>query len=114
MHISPAMLEFSYEYLRASRPFNRWKLPEADDIAFNVTMAKDYYGFFQQTETGKRSISVSAFRVGHALTLLSVMAHEMVHLRLALRGEYPLKHSSEFRRLAAVVCREHGFDPRAF
>lgn len=114
MHISPAMLEAAYCLHQVSPPFNRWKLPEADDIGFLVTASKDYWGLYQLSPSGQHSISVSSVYVSKVDTLLRVMAHEMIHLRQAVKGKWPLTHNAEFRRLASLVCRHHGYDVKAF
>jgi hypothetical protein len=43
------------------------------------------------------------------------MAHEMIHLHQRVTGmENSAQHNAAFRKLAAHVCRLHGFDPKAF
>jgi hypothetical protein len=105
MHITPAIVEAVYELNRATPPFSRWKLLEPDDIAFSVTASKDYRGLYQLSAAGQHSISISSVYVGQIETLRCVVAHEMIHLRQALRGKW---------RLARLVCHHHGFDPKAF
>jgi hypothetical protein len=45
-----------------------------------------------------------------------VMAHEIIHLHQALVGmESPCaEHNAAFNKLAAQVCKTHGFDPKSF
>lgn len=64
-------------------------------------------------ENGIAVIRVSEAKNGHTATLLATMAHEMCHLRQARVGDRGL-HSVGFRRMAARVCRAHGFDLKTF
>lgn len=108
-------LEQAYELLRTTQPFLRWKLPEADDLDFYVAHTHDYYGWCDfETKTGRYRIAISARAVGYLSTLMPIMAHEMVHLRQKLtRTETPgVAHNAAFGRLAARVCKWHGFDPK--
>jgi SprT-like family protein len=45
--------------------------------------------------------------------LLAAMAHEMCHLRQEMTGDRG-HHTAAFRRMAARVCRAHGFDLKTF
>jgi len=47
------------------------------------------------------------------------MSHEMIHLHLEATGMESRSgdantHNMAFRKLAARVCKLHGFDPKAF
>lgn len=115
LHISPAMMETAYEFLRATPPFRGWKMPPADDVAFRVMRAGDYRGLYHR-ENGQHIISISGKWIGHSATLLAVMAHEMIHLHQAVRGLETgnTEHNAQFHRLAGRVCKLHGFDPKGF
>ncbi len=109
--LTPSVLIHAYEFLRATRPFVGWKLPEADDIVFKVARF-DYYGEFDPSGP---TISISEKCNGHTGTLLASMAHEMIHLYHSRKNvEKNVLHGREFKREAAKVCRYHGFDPKAF
>jgi acyl-CoA reductase-like NAD-dependent aldehyde dehydrogenase len=45
--------------------------------------------------------------------LMAAMAHEMCHLRQQQLGDRG-HHSASFKRMAARVCRAHGFDLKTF
>lgn len=114
------MLEAAYDFLRTTPPFLRWRLPESDDVVFRVLNSNKDFGAYHYQD-GAHTIDCSCKMVGHTETLMSLMAHEMIHLRLALTGqEYknikakPTIHNAAFKRYAAQVCRYHGFDPKAF
>lgn len=110
-------LPAAYEYLRACEPFDKMRLPEADEVGFSVTRHKDRYGhtvgFQRSTEA---TIGISEVCVGSTLKLHETMSHEMLHLYQHLRRtETPgVQHNAEFKRLARIVCRIHVFDPKSF
>jgi len=112
LRLTPDMLAASYDFLRATEPFRGWKLPEAEEVGFHVIRAKGHcadYSF----ENGVHLIRISAALHGHTISVLASMSHEMIHLRqqmLSDRGH----HNARFRRMAARVCRAHGFDPKSF
>jgi hypothetical protein len=117
LRLTPDILAAAYEYLRATPPFRGWRLPHADEIGFTVSRHRDRHshliGYVRSTEA---EIAVSEMVVGSSLTLIEAMAHEMVHLKQHLRRSETSKtaHNAEFRRLAALVCRHHHFDPKTF
>lgn len=104
------MLHGAYEYLRTTPPFREWSLPEADDVELRITGMQDQG---QYDYRGKHIIAISSQRVGHTIRLMTVTAHEMVHLRQQMLGE-PLTHGALFKSLSKRVCRYHGFDPKEF
>lgn len=110
MHLTPGILEAAYEYLRATPPFNRWKLPDPDTLVFRV-MKTRHPAECALWDDGRWSIDVSTEGQSHTATLLEAVAHEMCHLHQGLR-KMPLRHNAEFRRMVKQVCREHGFDPK--
>jgi hypothetical protein len=111
------MLEACYEFLKTARPFRDWNLPDGEDVKFIVCKMTDT--FAQYRWDGKRhTISVSSNAVGHTATLVRVMSHELIHLHLEAVGIESRgtvnTHNRAFRKFAALVCRYHGFDPKAF
>lgn len=113
MHLSPAILIAAYEYFRATPPFARWKLPPPEDVQFHVTGHLDRYGDCGPTDDGQHCIRASGKMIDHTITLMGTMAHEMVHLKLEYEGHRGGDHGREFMRLWRLVCKHHGFDPRA-
>ena len=110
--LDPGMLEAAYEFLRATPPFRRWKLPAGEAIEFHVIASQELRG--RCTGCGRhQTIAISARTIGHTHSLMMAMAHEMVHVRDNLSG-IRAHHGSAFRRGAAEVCRYHGFDPKLF
>ncbi len=108
-------LRAAYDYLATTPPFNRWNMPDGEDVTFRVTRASAICGRWIEHE-GKHTIEVSALAVGHTGTLMAVVAHEMLHLHVAEAGMYTAKnqHNAAFRKLALRVCAAHGFDPKLF
>lgn len=113
MRLTPHVLEGAYTFLCQAPPFNRWKLPEADEVEFRVSGFSDCYANYGPTADGTPCISVSHRRVGHLRTLIETIAHEMVHLHLDLKGVRGGEHGREFMRCWCLVAKHLGFDPKA-
>lgn len=109
--LTPARLAATYEFLRAFPPFSAWRLPPSDGVRFQVLTTRNFIA--QCTAGDPPLLQVSRGKVGHAYPLLVAVAHEMVHMRQAQRG-HSMAHNAEFHRLARLVCRRFGFDPKAF
>jgi hypothetical protein len=117
MHLSPDMLESAYAFLLTTPPFRRWKLPHADEVEFRVLVDEDVMGHFMQyVATGAPIISISTTKIDHTINLISTVAHEMVHLKQAIdKTDTPdVEHNDEFKRLAKLVCKHHGYDYKGF
>lgn len=119
LHITPMLMELTYELLRASPPFNKWKLPHADDIAFRVTASTTEYGEFCFETVRKKqkhhTIGVSIVGVRSLDKLIETMAHEMCHLREFILGaRSDVLHGKAFQKLADQVCARHGFKRGTF
>lgn len=116
--ITKEVLAAAYDYLASTEPFNEWSLPDSDEVLFIVMRSTTEFGHYKWD--GKRhTIAVSARAVGHTVTLLNVMAHEIIHLHLEESGMESKTgdantHNGAFRVLAAQACKVHGFDPKAF
>ena len=107
----------AFEYLITTPPFNSWNL-DGDDLMFSVAKDPFNYGWHLAWGRGKkrkRAIVVSARRVGHTMTLLMTVAHEICHHHLDLTGQATgAEHNAAFKKIAEQVCAVHGFDPRSF
>jgi len=118
LHLTPDCLENAYEYLRTTLPFRRMNLPHADDLVFRVMGARDRFGHFRgriKTKPELNEIGVSIKVVKSTDLLMATMAHEMIHLYQHENGSCTRgSHNSEFERIAARVCRIHGFDRESF
>lgn len=118
MHLTPDILADAYELLRATPPFKRWKLPHADDVEFHVIkkpgpLLADYmWGLYSD---GRRTHRIRVTALNKTLTsVLASMAHEMVHMRQRFMGTDYTSHGRVFRKLAAQVCRLHGYKVEEF
>jgi hypothetical protein len=110
--LTPEILAASYGFLRATPPFCRWKLPPADVVEFRVIRNRKIHGDHSLYE-GRHRIRISEGAVAHTDTLVLSMAHEMIHVKLDSEG-VKSEHGSDFHRLAKLVCKYHGFDPKMF
>ena len=116
---TPKRLAAIYEMLLLFLPFSRWGLPPARNIQFRLVSNTTYDGYYSFNKHRKmpHTIGIAAYDTFSAL--ISVMAHEMVHLKEQIDGHVSgcageNYHSKEWRRLAALVCRKLGFESRGF
>lgn len=121
MHITPAMLETAYEFLRTTAPFRSWKLPEADDVEFCVGggLPKGCYADYTPYSDGTHRIRITCEKHRTPAEMLVSLAHEMVHLHQCYqetlsKGRTSVPHGRKFNALADKVCRAHGFDRKTF
>jgi hypothetical protein len=116
--ITPESLAAAYDYLKTTPPFNKWNLPESEDVLFKLSRRPREYGRYQWNGT-RHTITASVHGMAHTTTLMRFLSHEMVHLYLEIMGWESRAHSEEvhnaaFRKFAARICKYHGFDPKAF
>lgn len=113
IHITPELLEISYERLRLTAPFKRWKLPHPDDVIFSVLTTKDRQGDHSIETNGKHHIRLSCRKHKSLAPMDMTLAHEMCHVRATMQGERS-DHGALFQRAADQVCRAHGYDRGQF
>lgn len=111
MHLTPARLAAVYECLRAFPPFAGWRLPDADDVEFRVSVRVDEFGRYE-LRGEQHCIEVSAMLTTDWQSLVETMAHEMVHLHQGRSG--PVDHDAQWQRMATRVCRSFGFKREGF
>lgn len=115
IRISLPIIEQTYELLRETAPFKRWRLPPADDISFSITRDRGSRGEFYLVDGKTPTIGVNDMSHHTLDELLRTVAHEMCHLRLHLLGaRKDVHHGRAFKRLAHLVCHHHQFDLGAF
>jgi len=114
MDLTPEILERTYDLLRATKPFKRWKLPPGDEVEFHVTKHTDIHG--DCVDAGHAHvIRISSTFHGSLPPLLVTMAHEMCHVRQhIIAPQDRAEHGALFKKLARQVCKHHGFDLKAF
>lgn len=112
--LTPDTLRAAYDYLAITPPFNRWNLPDGEDVTFRVIRAPTLRGWYRREGT-RHVIAVSSVCIGRTASLMELMAHEMIHLHEEQAGACTAgMHSAAFRKWSAQVCRWHGFDPKLF
>jgi hypothetical protein len=113
--LTPDVLRSAYNYLVTTAPFNRWNLPDGDDVVFHVFASPAIAGEYRREGPTTHRIRVSRRVVGTTGTLMWIMAHEMIHLHEEHSGAVGRgQHSAAFRKWAAQVCKIHGFDVKMF
>jgi hypothetical protein len=106
-------LRAAYDFLNETPPFNKWNLPHGEDIEFRVVRDRNRYAWHSLVAE-KHVIAVSSLNVGHTISLIRVMAHEMVHVHERRSSCNATGHSPAFMRWGAQVSAYHGFDPKDF
>lgn len=117
LRLTPQVLELSYELLRATPPFNKWNLPDADGVEFHVvTFGGKAYGDHLHQANGTPRIRICTKMCGRMSALVATMAHEMTHLhqRQTDGSKVSAPHGPKFKALAKRVCAAHGFDIKTF
>ncbi len=115
MNIKPQEVAAAYEFLLQLTPFNRWNLPETDGVEFRTDMRKNVLGEhnYRARKRLPPLIRMSLRCNGHLISVLQTVAHEMCHLAQVVNGERE-GHQETFAKRASAVCREFGWDERAF
>lgn len=115
MQLTPDLLAAAYDLLRHSAPFDKWNLPEPEDVRFVVLRTTKLFGDYRK-DPG-RIIRLSSRRHTRLTGVLATMAHEMLHLHLGEIGcaKDSHRHGPAFRLLAGEVCASHpDFDASVF
>ena len=116
MRLTPAILRSVYAMLDECKPFDKWNLPDADEMVFVVGKDQHHFAWCNDANRKKIVITVHPKFHGRLSTVVETMAHEMVHVHLfrhpTLRrgGE----HNAAFWRYADQICKELGFDRSRF
>lgn len=116
LHLTPSILEATYEMLRVTPPFNKWGLPDADGVEFHVVVFENAYGDHLAKPNGVPRIRICTKRCRKLTDLVSTMAHEMTHMyqRRTDGKRESLPHGPKYQRLAKSVCRAQGWDFKTF
>lgn len=101
-----------YDMLAGIPPIRGWRLPPSDAIEIKVRAMKDCFALY---EPEPHTITLSTLKNGHLDTLVRSIAHEMVHMKLYIKGDAHWHgHEHSFTELADSVCDLLGFDPKEF
>lgn len=113
--LSVGMLSHAYDYLCSTPPFSKWNLPLSEEVRFVVVKDPNTAGWHKM-DCDKHIIGISSGSIGRTQSLMEVMAHEMIHAhqRETSMETKGAKHNAAFMKLAARVCKIHGFDPLLF
>jgi hypothetical protein len=117
LKLTPDILRAAYDFLNSCEPFSRWNLPDGEDIEFHVANDRVNHAWVNTGRKRKQPrITVSRALIGHTSSLLAAIAHEMVHLHevRARLTPHNVQHGAAFKKLAVLVCKIHGFDPKTF
>ena len=114
LKITPDMLAAVYDLLSVCPPFNKWNMPDSEDVKFQVIRTKDRTAHYCMRK-GVHIIAVSSAYVGRHEMLISSVAHEMIHLHMAVNcWNRRNPHDAAFQKFADQVCRVHEFDRLTF
>lgn len=114
MKITPEIVSNLYASLYCCYPFSKWKLPYPEEIDFQITYDPEVMGtyLYDTEEDYEHQITISSARCGHLMTVITTLAHEMVHMSFYRRkGDKWTQHGPEFRKRCHMVGLELGFDP---
>lgn len=106
--ITEKTVKSMYSLLRSMPPFNQWNLPPAHKIKFKVCHKSDLLGHM---DVKPFRINIGTKHQEHFESVLTTMAHEMVHLSLYIDGcpSYN-QHRKSFRLKTAQIGDIYGFD----
>lgn len=115
--LTPETVAAAYDFLLTCPPFNKWNLPDSEDVTFRVTKRRDV--FARYIWDGCHTIEASSASIGHTATLFEKVGHEAIHIHLRQTGmesrsNDPNVHKAAFRKCAAQACKIHGWDLKAF
>ena len=116
LKLTPSVLRHAYELLCTTGPFNKWNLPESDDVRFQIATGRSCYGWHDKRRNKKHVIALSGGLIGQLPTLLATMAHEMIHMHIhCAKIRDTSDHGVAFKKFSVQVCRIHSFfDPKNF
>lgn len=108
--VTPQTVQAVYEMLICLPPFNRWNLPPSKQVVFEVTNDPTCYGEY---EPEPNTIRISSAKIGHLENITKTTAHEIIHMRLYLKGSKSWdKHDKVFNDLSYKVAAQLGYDPK--
>jgi len=106
--ITDQSIKDTYSMLRRLPPFNQWNLPPAYKIKFKVIPD---FKFMGEMHMKPYKMLIGTKHQEHFVTLVTTVAHEMIHLALYLEGvpSYNV-HGRKFKEKAHQVGALYGFD----
>lgn len=115
IRLTPHLIVAAYDFLRECHPLKGWKLPHSDGVEFRTDRRPDVFAEHNYRSRKRKPplIRLSLATHGHLDTVLQSTAHEMCHLAQVVNGERE-GHGETFEKRARSVCRQFGWDERAF
>ena len=110
--LTKEMLAHCFDMIAATPLMSKWGLPESEDVKFKLVARKKYFGRYIY-DGGNHTIEISTKSVGTFQTLISTMAHEMIHLHQS-QLDLPVADDAAFDWFAETVCKELELDRLAF
>ena len=108
--VTPPTVQAVYEMLICLPHFNRWNLPPSKQVGFEVHKDPTCLGEY---EPEPHVIRISEAKNGHLDTVVKTVAHEIIHMRLYLKGcKNWDKHDANFNELSHKIAITLGFDPK--
>ena len=106
--ITDKTIKSMYSLLRSMPPFNRWNLPPAYKIKFKVVHDLPLLGHMHMKPF---KMEIGTKHQEHFESVLTTVAHEMVHLSLFIDGCPSFnQHRKAFRMKTAQIGDLYGFD----
>jgi hypothetical protein len=106
--ITEQSVKMIYSMLRKLPPFDSWKLPPASKIKFKVD---PNFKFMGELDVKPYKMTFGTKHQEHFLSIVTTVAHEMVHLHLYLEGVASYnQHRRIFRQKSAEIGSLYGFD----
>lgn len=113
MKLNPEIVRHAYSSLSCAYPFTKWKLPLPQEVDFQIIHDPELLGSYMWDcgEDYEHTITISSARCLFFMTMLSTLAHEMVHCSFhRQKGDKWLHHGIEFRRRCKLVGESLGLD----
>jgi len=114
MKLTPEVVRHLYASLYCCYPFTKWKMPLPEEVEFIVTADPEVMGtyLYDTGEDYEHTVTISSGRCGHYYTMMTTLAHEMVHMSFHRQeGGKWNQHGKPFRTRCKLVADELGFDP---
>jgi hypothetical protein len=113
MKLTSEVVKNLYASLYCCYPFTKWKMPLPEEIEFVVTSDPETMGTYLLDTGGdyEHTITISSARCGHYYTVITTLAHEMIHMSFfRQKGDKWMQHGKPFRTRCLMVAHELGLD----
>ena len=111
MKLTPSIIRNLYSAIYCCHPFTKWNMPLPEEIKWVVDNDETIMGsyLYDDGEKWEHTITISSAKCGHLYTVIRVLCHECIHMSRHKTHRWT-HHDKEFRRRAAVISKEMGFD----